>query len=133
LGGGAATKGFSTRIASALEWMGSTRHLDRAAVDERGGGERLDWLDRQEDAHRFLVYAADLDDEEWTRRCVRQAHHVLLVAGAAGDPAPGEKELALIWRDHGPTPARRSLALVHPDGETCPSGTLRWLERRDLH
>ncbi len=133
LGKGVETEGFSRRIATALEEMGPTRHLDRAAVEGRGGGDLDDWLNRQEDAHRFLVYAASLDDEEWTRRCVRQADHVLLVAGAGDEPAPGEKELALIWRDHGPTSARRSLALVHPDDAPCPSGTSRWLAGRDLH
>lgn len=147
VGSDSLTAGFSRRLADAFGTMGPTLHLDRDTVNERTGdasasdappgsasSEKLvDWLNQQEDTHRFLVYAADPACAEWTRRCVRQSDHVLLVAAACDDPVPGEMEAALVWKDHGPTSARRSLALLHPDGSTRPTGSAAWLESRDLH
>jgi len=126
-------EGFARTLADSLESSGATLLLDRATAAGRTGEALVDWIEEEEAAHRFLVYAADLDDAEWTRRCVRQADHVLLVAAASGDPAPGARERDLVWKDHGPTSARRSLALVHAGGADRPSGTLAWLEPRDLH
>ncbi len=138
---------FSRRLAKALGAMGAARLLDQHEVETLSGvpggadfppgtpeGERLlDCLNQQEAAHEFLVFLADLDHVEWTRRCLRQADHVLLVAMAADDPRPGGREADLVWKDHGPTSARKSLALIHPDGSSLPTGTERWLEGRDLH
>ncbi len=147
IGSSASADEFPSRLVKSLGGMGATRLLDRSAVETLTGipggadfppgtleGERLlDCLNREEAAHRFLVFLADLDHVEWTRRCLRQADHVLLVAAATDDPVPNQRESELVWRDHGPTSARKSLALVHPDGASLPEGTERWLEHRDLH
>lgn len=125
--------GFATRLAEAFAEMGATRLLDRAATGGRTGEALVGWLNELEETHRFLLYAADPGDAEWTARCVRQADHVVLVGDPDGDPVPGALEQELVWRDHGPTSSRRSLVLVHRDPSRRPSGTLRWLEPRELH
>jgi predicted acylesterase/phospholipase RssA/CRP-like cAMP-binding protein len=130
---GPALEGFARRLADAFGEMGSTRLLDREATGGREGEALVAWLNALEESNRFLVYAADPADPEWTARCVRQADHVLLVAEPASDPEPGDWERELLWRDHGPTSARRSLALVHDDPSRRPSGTGRWLDPRELH
>src|SRR5690606_17933528 len=87
---------FPRPLESSLGALGAVRLVDREAVEAWSGlpggadsppgtpeGERLlDCLNRQEAAHDFLVFLADLDHVEWTRRCLRQADHVLLVAMA---------------------------------------------------
>ncbi len=138
---------FARRLVKSLGALGAVRLLDRGTVEALSGvpggadsppgtpeGEGLqDCLNRQEAAHEFLVFLADPDHVEWTRRCLRQADHILLVAMAAADPAPDEGEAGLVWDDHGARSARKSLALVHGDGAPLPEGTARWLEGRDLH
>jgi predicted acylesterase/phospholipase RssA len=125
--------GFAQKLAHSLAGSGPTLLLDRTTALERTGEPLVDWIEEQEATHRFLVYAGDLGDTDWTRRCIRQADHVLLVADAAADPVPGPIEEELVWKEHGPTSARRSLVLLHPDGSVRPSGTARWLDPRDLH
>jgi len=138
---------FPARLAKSFESLGPTLLVNRDAVNERTGdpgaadappgseaGERiLACLNQQEASHCFLVYAGDPEHEEWTRRCERQADHVLLVADADDDPEPKSRENDLVWRDHGPTSAQRSLALVHREGAAHPTGTAAWLDPRDLH
>ncbi|MBU6180760.1 MAG: patatin-like phospholipase family protein, partial [Verrucomicrobia bacterium] len=125
--------GFAQKLAAALAASGPALVIDHSTALDRNGEAFIDWIEEQEAKHRFLIYAGDLGDEEWTRRCIRQADHVLLAAAATADPSPGPREEALVWKDHGPTSARRSLVLVHPDGSVRPSGTARWLDSRDLH
>jgi predicted acylesterase/phospholipase RssA len=125
--------GFAEALATSLAASGPTLVLDRSTALARSGETLVDWIEEQEAEHRFLVYVGDLGDSDWTRRCIRQADHVLLVAAATADPSPGPNEEELVWRDHGPTSARRSLVLVHPEGTVRPSGTARWLDSRELH
>ena len=35
------------------------------------------WLDQQETRYRYVIYLADCDVSNWTRRCVRQADEVI--------------------------------------------------------
>ena len=137
---------LARRLAAALASFGPVRHLTAervgALLGRQGAAETDDdapfaprlaaWLDQQESQHRFVVYEADASASPWTRRCVRQADEVLLVAEAARDPALGEVEAALFGPDGSPSSARRSLVLLHPDGSRLPSGTSAWLAARRL-
>jgi NTE family protein/lysophospholipid hydrolase len=143
-GEGAPVREFCNRLTAALGAHGPTLRLDAAGVDARmdeagiaqaweGSPESprlLAWLEAQEAAHRFVVYEAEAGPTPWTRRCMRQADRVLLVARAADDPRPGEAERALLGMEGRITDAHEVLVLLHPDGERLPSGTRRWLEGR---
>ncbi len=87
------------------------------------------WLDEREAAHRFLVYEADVTATPWTRRCLRQADRVLVVASATADPAPVDVEAELLASGAAFAGMSRDLVLVHP-GEVTPSDTHRWLDHR---
>lgn len=89
-------------------------------------------LEALEQHHQYLVYEIDERWTPWSRRALRWADHILLVADAESDPQPGalEQELwALVAGQHHP---KVSLALLHPSGTQLPTGTQAWLEPRVL-
>lgn len=129
-------------LVAALRHAGGAVEITSARVDAELGagtsgteladprnGRLLAWLHRVEADHRFVLYRADDGDTPWTRRCLRQADRVLLVARAGGDPAPGSAERALAGVPGG---QRRELVLLHPPGTAAPSGTAAWLAGRGV-
>ena len=104
-----------------------------ADIDEDDVGTlRLAYhLEELEERHRHLVYEVDERWTGWSRRALRWADHILLVADAERDPQPGalETELWGLIAGHHP---RVSLALLHPSETELPRGTGAWLEARDL-
>ena len=143
---GNVTTDFTQRLVRALERIGPTLHLSAqrldallnrpgiaAAEEEDAAGIRLTaWLDEQESHHQFLIYETDGTLSLWTRRCLRQADEILLVAGAGSDPAPGAVEKTLLGTRDGISKARQSLVLLHSDGRRLPSGTSRWFTGRNI-
>lgn len=143
---GAPVAAFCARLAAALAEHGPTLHLTAGEVERRmaeagisrawGDGpdtaRLLAWLEAREVDHRFVVYQADEGATAWTRRCMRQADRVLLVARADEDPGPGPVETALAKLEDRATDAHEVLVLVHPDGTARPSGTRRWLAGRHV-
>jgi NTE family protein len=135
---------FTERLTTRLSELGSVTRLSSQIVNERmaepgiaqtteesADCERLlAWLEGQETKHRFVVYEADPTATEWTRRCLRQADRIVLVAHAHDDPAPGALERELLLGQGRITDAVELLVLVHPDGTRMPSGTNRWLQPR---
>jgi len=134
---------FARRLEQALARGESTLRLGSADVDrllaKPGIAQTGDdsvihdaivaWLSGQERDHGCLLLEADAGWTPWTRRCLRQADRVLIVARAGDDPAPGPLESAL--RDAG-AHARRELVLIHDDATAMPAGTGAWLGPREL-
>ena len=125
---------LAERLTAALAFAGRTRRIGPeayAAVD--GAEERLPgWLDEQEAAHQIVLYQAEAELTPWSRRCLRQADRVVLVAWADGDPAPGDLERALPSLETADTAARQELVLLHRRGDVPPRGTAAWLAPRTL-
>ncbi len=92
----------------------------------------LAWLEAREVDHRFVVYQAEPGATAWTRRCMRQADRVLLVAHAGDLPAAGAVERALDALEDRATDAHEVLVLVHDDPAVAPRGTRRWLGERTV-
>jgi NTE family protein/lysophospholipid hydrolase len=145
-GPGMPTSAFCERLVRGLASVGPTLHLSAARFDsllnqtgladaeaEEAAGIRVTaWLDQQESQFRFLVYEADAGASAWTRRCLRQADEIILVAQAGSETALGEVENALLGADRAVSHARRTLVLLHPDGSRLPTGTARWFAGRDI-
>jgi predicted acylesterase/phospholipase RssA len=101
------------------------------AFDRDGSSARLvEWLAEQELEHRFVLYQSDADASPWTERSIRQADHLVIVADAAADPAPGEIETHLLGGRDGTHP-RPTLVLLHAS-DSPPCETARWLAGRRL-
>jgi len=137
--------GFARALAATLAGEGVTvRLLDAGVVDAEvgrgasltrrgdvGDADLVAWLDGLERGHDALVLVCQDQPSPWTRRCLRQADDVLLVADAAGDPGLRPVEAAL-------TPpgervfARRHLVLRQPAGIAEAQGTAAWLAPREV-
>ncbi len=145
LDGGPSAPRFCARLARGLARIGSVMHLSAQRVetlleqpgiaiaepDQVAGIQLAAWLDEQESGTQFLVYEADGTDSPWTRRCLRQADEILVVADAGSDPSPSALESKLL-NARGVSKARKTLVLLHADGSRLPSGTSRWFARRQL-
>ena len=135
----------ASQVARALrdrlqEW-GRVLAVDAAAVNDqfaREGvaqtprGDPLDpaltyWLNEREAGHDYMIIEADATPGPWTRRSLRQADVVLVVADAGGPVEGGPVERMLAERPQGVA----QLVLVHPDATGLPSGTARWIEARE--
>jgi predicted acylesterase/phospholipase RssA/CRP-like cAMP-binding protein len=126
---------MAARLAASLSTLGPTLHLSSARIDREGlgGGTdpgRLgDWIDEQEAHHAFLLYEADSASgtpgiTAWTRRCLRQADRVLVVADGDDEPSLGELGVELARYEGRP---REELVLLHTRRKERPHGTARWL------
>jgi predicted acylesterase/phospholipase RssA len=78
--------------------------------------------------HSVVLYAADPNDSAWTRRCLRQADLILIVADAADAAAPEPFEQRAT---DGRPSATTELVLVHED-DLSHSGTIEWLRQRSV-
>lgn len=134
---------LATDLAAELAAHGRTLHLSRDRLEAVLGRTAADALGR-EDAdpatvarlneaelqHRFVLYEADAAGSAWTRRCLRQADRVLLVADAAGDPRPRPIEAEIGGADFREIETRRDLVLLHRGPRELATGTDGWLRHR---
>ncbi|MDD2758852.1 MAG: cyclic nucleotide-binding domain-containing protein [Methylomonas sp.] len=136
---------FLRALEHALSNHGSVRMLSSAAVDQafmrKGAAQSeftdadnaglVQWLAEQEVAHRHVVYIADDQLDAWSRRCLRQADHVLFLADGKDDPAIRSFE-SQILNEISAFPLKKNLILQHPQPATRPYGTSFWLSSRQL-
>lgn len=101
--------------------------------DAEVGAIRLGyWLEELQERHRFLVYVIDDGWSSWSRRALRWADHVVVVADATASPEPSTTERELYRLVEQQKHPKVSLALVHQPDTVLPSGTRRWLDIRPL-
>jgi NTE family protein len=129
---------FAQALAKSLAPFGATLLLSSGVVDRallREGAAQVEesdprhltmveWLNRKELEHDFVLYQMDAGASAWSARCLRQADQVILVGNGGGDPAVCELERRIL-------PSQQQiLALIQND--RTPSGTLAWLLPRSV-
>jgi predicted acylesterase/phospholipase RssA/CRP-like cAMP-binding protein len=132
-------------LVDALRAFGRVDHVDSRRIDdELGPGEAQRLLDaagadvvtvrlqRYEDGNDHLVYEADPRLTAWTRRCLRQADRVVLVAEAGADNRLGEVEAEVLAPGAREMMARTDLLLLHDAATAIPTGTSSWLAQRPV-
>jgi NTE family protein/lysophospholipid hydrolase len=143
---GSRITGFAERLESVLSRYGSVRHLTPEVVDRSLGctgaaqsGEtdpfalKLSaWLDEQEATYQYLLYEAEAEVTTWTKRCIRQADLLLLVARADASPELSAIERAVIDIDIDGARVVQDLILVHDDPLLPARGTHQWLSGRRI-
>ncbi len=116
-----AASGFVRSLAKAFEELG----LKAMLLDHTSVGRPIEWFNALEDDHDVVLYAADAEETEWTRHCLRQADRVVLLAEATRPPAflPASIEAALN------NPRRAQIELVlYRDQSVTPSHTISLLK-----
>jgi predicted acylesterase/phospholipase RssA/CRP-like cAMP-binding protein len=134
---------FAAAFVRALAPLGTVAHLNSQTVDaqfgRRGAAQTggtadnallIEWLARQELAHRFVLYQTDASPSAWTELAIRQADHIVLVANAGAEPGLNAIEREVLGAGVAPRTGR-TLVLQHPAG-TSPTNTTRWLSQRHL-
>jgi predicted acylesterase/phospholipase RssA/CRP-like cAMP-binding protein len=137
--------GLVDALSDRLRTHGSVERIDRGEVDrvlatddiadvQPGAPDALQlerWLAEAEDRADVLLLLADARVSPWSRRCVRQVDHLVLVADADAHPAVTELERLLVQERTLPH-QHVSLVLLHPADRDRPRDTAAWLEPRDL-
>ena len=90
------------------------------------------WLDDVEFWNEFVLLLTDDEDTEWTRRCLRHADEVLLVARADAPARLHPLEEKLCMGEGRVTGARQTLVLLHDERVKHPTHTTDWLDRRPV-
>src|SRR6202011_2811518 len=109
--------------------------LTRAEISARLQGRPLDhpaisdWLNSLERGVDLVFYVADPTLTDWTKKCIRQADAILLIAATAASVDLNQVEL-LAFSIH--RPSARRLILIHQTRSDVVSGTSTWLASRDV-
>jgi lysophospholipid hydrolase len=85
---------FSKRLAAELMHIESTLHVDKSVVSQfnaargafSGDVSLIRWLAEMEEKYHIVLYQCDSTFTPWTRRCIRQADCILVVAWSHSDP-----------------------------------------------
>ena len=134
-GGSHIPSAFVDTLRSVFAASGPTAFVGAAEVAGQFPGRPLDapavsdWLNSLEATVEFVFYLADGTLTDWTRKCVRQADAILLVAvdGAPTALSPSERLACDIH-----PPSTRRLVVVHRRRATSVSDTGAWLADCDV-
>ncbi|MBY0240625.1 MAG: patatin-like phospholipase family protein [Burkholderiaceae bacterium] len=125
---GAQAAEVAQQLATAFASMGGAHHLRPPANGSNHGGRHADELEGE---YEYLVYEAQAQPSEWTRRAFRQADQVIFVASAGSTQAMGEIE-ARLTQEPGFHLKRKHLVLVHEDGARVPVDIGLWRDVREF-
>lgn len=91
----------------------------------------INWLSHKESQYRYVIYETDFEYTPWTRRCIRQADQVLLIACGEGDETLGKIEKEVFAKS---AKIRKNvdLILLHNSSIKFPSDTSKWLVNRQV-
>lgn len=137
---------FAEKLVTALDRWGVAAVESSERIDERFGAGAAQatqdnaelshrvtlWLDDVEFWNDFVLLVTDPEDTEWTRRCLRHADEILLLAWSEAPKEIHDLEEKLCLGDAALTGARQTLVLIHDRHVTHPMGTPRWLDRRPV-
>lgn len=137
---------FAEQLAHELEKIAPTLYLNRKKIAEvfpqmtdRSQGiseekrhELVLWLSQQETDYRYVVYETDINYSSWTKRCLRQADQIFLVATDYDGKFLGEIEKEIYAKDES-TRTKIDLVLLHRANIKYPTDTKDWLQTRKVN
>jgi NTE family protein len=124
--------GRTLHLGSTRPELGSLASLTSRPPDDPAWRRLSQQLEERATDHRFIVLEGDPGATPWTRRALREADHVVIVADALHHPAPHPLERELLSDGQSLRRAQRTLVLLHRPGASLPRGTARWLDARDV-
>ena len=129
------------RLAHALAHHGRTIVLTRTRVDREIGAQvantpldppnyrLVEWLDRVERQHRFVLYVADDAPSNGARRCLRQADRVLLLYSGDRRPEASPLDPLVTTVAQEREPDLLHTIIVHTHAKSAPTETRRYMAR----
>jgi len=134
------------RLADQLGRWGRTARESSSTIDARFGRGAAEagpgqsefqhrvamWFEELEFGNDIVLLVADPGDSEWTRRCIRHADELLLLARADAPVATNPFEREYLTGARARNGARQTLILLHDRETAQPSGTVEWLDRRPV-
>ncbi|ETN86601.1 cyclic nucleotide-binding domain protein [Necator americanus] len=102
--------------------------LDSNVLEKQADFRLMHWLNVQEDTYPLVIYECDYTATNWTRRCLRQADAILVVA--MGNKKPHSQTLMreLLSTNQDGARTNKELVLLWPENTLSPSGTHEWLK-----
>uniref|UniRef100_A0A0X3NX62 Patatin-like phospholipase domain-containing protein 7 n=1 Tax=Schistocephalus solidus TaxID=70667 RepID=A0A0X3NX62_SCHSO len=132
---------FCLELQHAISVFGSSIRLTSKIINRRVGSNALEpvneyrlssWLNHQEDLHRMIFYVGDSQqgNTAWTRRCLRQADCVMVLALATDDPTRPSAIEEIVSKDS--SKVTKLLVLMHTLETDYPpvKSTAAWLNAR---
>ncbi len=126
---------FYERLDAVVGRRGKGRLLTREYLERHFPGRTPDdpsvsnWLNAIEHEYELIAYLADGELTDWTRKAIRQADQVLIVATGTAPQAINAVE-AFTFEAH--PPSRRRLVRLHERRSGWVTGTAQWLAERDV-
>ncbi|MCA0403137.1 MAG: patatin-like phospholipase family protein [Proteobacteria bacterium] len=106
-------------------------HPAQASFDSSISTSIASFLSDLEEKYDFIVYLTDNSLSPWTRRCIRQADRVLLVASEIENKALNSVE-DYIFAKSALFSVQIDLAILHRDKTSMPIDTSGWLAKRKV-
>jgi NTE family protein len=134
-GNGGIPAEFFHHLRAAFAGLGKCLFLRHADLNERFPNLGLDdatvvnWLNAIESEYDLILYLADVKPTDWTRKVIRQADELMLLAyGAAAADLNSVEEIGLAIHPA----SRRRLVRIHDHRVPFTTGTADWLRERDV-
>lgn len=109
------------------------RKIAQTKIDQAPDSTLINnWLISLENTYRYIIFETDHRYTSWTKRCLRQADMVYLVAESGKNPQNNEIEKAIFKESYDEVMPKRVMVLIHPDGKLAIQGTRKWLQFRDI-
>ncbi len=108
------------------------REVAQTEIDRPESIKINNWLTSLESTYRYILFETDHLKTPWTKRCVRQADMLYLVAEEGKEDRHNEIEEGIYNKRHETLVPKTVMVFVHPDGKNAINGTHRWLQTRDI-
>jgi len=121
------------QLAAALGAPGDAIELRRTlGIDQPVDAKLAHWIGQLETRHAQVLFRCDPGATPWSSFCLRQADLVLRVAEASAEPSPRDWERTLAEAGDRSSGSNHALLLLQAGGDAPITGTLPWLESRDV-
>uniref|UniRef100_A0A0K0F7K1 Neuropathy target esterase sws (inferred by orthology to a D. melanogaster protein) n=1 Tax=Strongyloides venezuelensis TaxID=75913 RepID=A0A0K0F7K1_STRVS len=128
---------FTCELYHALNFSKHVLRLSSSKIKEQLGNSVLEkqadfrlmhWLNAQEDIYPLIIYECDYETTMWTRRCLRQADAILVVANGANKPLEKSFVDEHMMMNQDGIRTCKELVLLWDENVKSPKGTYNWLK-----
>uniref|UniRef100_A0AC35TVI7 Swiss cheese n=1 Tax=Rhabditophanes sp. KR3021 TaxID=114890 RepID=A0AC35TVI7_9BILA len=105
-----------------------TAQLGKYVLDKQADFKLIHWLNAQEDDYPLIIYECDYEASVWTRRCLKQADAILVVANGRSKPLEKSFLEEHMMMNQESIRTSKELILLWDEDVKAPHGTYEWLK-----